>query len=157
MTEEGRPGGRHELGLDLPAAHRGVRVARNVVRRFARMQGVPQAEVDYLVLVVSELLANVIDHGGGGAAMSEADLTSDVRMRLTYTVDEEGWSLAVTDQGGGDAEALQAMLAPDGMPDLEDDRGRGLFLMAQMVDALEVRENEAGDGLTIVARKRLAP
>ena len=155
MSENGRPTGRHELSLDLPAAHRGVRVARNVVRRFARMQGVHDDEVDYLALVVSELLANVIDHGGGGAALNEEDLEGDVRMRMVFTVDGGGWILAVTDQGGGDAEALQAMFAPDGLPDLEDDRGRGLYLLAQMVDEMNVEPNADGDGLTFVARKRL--
>jgi anti-sigma regulatory factor (Ser/Thr protein kinase) len=155
VTGNERPGGRHELNLDLPAAHRGVRVARNVVRRFARMQGIPHSEVDYLILVVSELLANVIDHGGGGAAMSEEDMTSDVRMRMSLTVDPNGWSLSVTDEGGGDVAEVNALLKPEGIPDLEDDRGRGLFLLAQMVDGLTVMQNAEGTGLTFLARKQL--
>ncbi len=155
MTANARPGGRHELNLDLPAAHRGVRVARNVVRHFARLQGIPHSEVDYLILVVSELLANVIDHGGGGAAMSEEDMTGDVRMCMGLTVDPSGWSLSVTDEGGGDAADVHALLNPEGIPDLEDDRGRGLFLLAQMVDGLTVEPNAQGTGLTFLARKEL--
>ena len=43
----------YELALDLPAAHRGVRVARNVVRHFARMEGVKDEEIERMVLIVS--------------------------------------------------------------------------------------------------------
>ena len=157
MSKPTRPTGRHQIALDIPAVHRGVRVARNVVRRFARMQGISGPEVDYLVLVVSELLANVIDHGGGCAAMVEEDLEGDVRMHLEFTISSVGWCLRVTDHGGGDPAKLQAMFEPDGLPDLEDDRGRGLYLLAQMVDQMEVVQNEQGDGLTFVAQKRLEP
>ena len=142
----------HVLRLDLPAAHTDVRVARNVLRHFVRMLGMSERERDQLVLVVSELLANAIDHGGGGAAMDRVELDSDVRMQCVLTVREHGWELAVTDQGGGDVEEVRKLIEPpDGIPDLEDDRGRGFFLMAQMVDRLEVEASEDGHGLTFRA------
>ncbi len=143
------------LRLDLPAAHADVRVARNVVRRFARMSGMKDTELDQLVLVVSELLANAIDHGGGEAAMSAAELSSDVRMCCSLTVRDEGWELAVSDQGGGDPEEVRQFIEPpDGIPDLEDDRGRGFFLLAQMVDRLEVKSSDDGAGLSFRAFHR---
>ena len=145
---------RHELALDLPAVHRGVRVARNVVRHFARMQGVGDREAEYLMLVVSELLANAIDHGGGEAALTEQERETTSRMSLRFVIREREWSLQVTDQGGGDPEEIRKLWANTETPDLEDDRGRGLFLLSQMVDRLDVCRNERGDGLTIQAVRK---
>jgi anti-sigma regulatory factor (Ser/Thr protein kinase) len=155
MTAEGADH-RHELSLDLPAVHRGVRVARNVVRHFARMQGVPDREVEYVMLVVSELLANAIDHGGGDAALTEAESGATSRMNLRFLVRPERWSLRVTDEGGGDPEEVRKLCESCEMPDLEDDRGRGLFLLSQMVDSMDIRRSESGDGLTIEAARRYA-
>ena len=147
---------RHDLALDLPAVHRGVRVARNVVRHFARMQGLADREIESLVLVVSELLANAVDHGAG-AVMEEKDLETDHRMRLEFRIEDEHWTLRVSDQGGGDVDEVQQLLHPDGLPDLEDERGRGFFLIAQMVDRLAVETSEDGAGLCLVAEKRSEP
>jgi anti-sigma regulatory factor (Ser/Thr protein kinase) len=143
---------RHELRLDLPAAHRPVRVARNVMRHFARMQGMVDREIEYLVLVTSELLANAIDHGGGEAALTETETSS--RMVMEFLLLETEWSLRVTDQGGGDPDQLRAMFASQEIPDTADDRGRGLFLLSQMVDRMEVERSESGEGLTFHAVRR---
>ncbi len=142
----------HELTLDLPAAHRGVRVARSVVRHFARMQGMADRDLDALGLVVSELLANAIDHGGGEAAMTEEELQTRARMRMHFELGAQRWILSVTDQGGGDPEMVRRLL--DEAPALEDDRGRGLFLMRKMVDEVAVLPSADGQGLTFRATKR---
>ena len=144
----------HELTLDLPAAHRGVKVARNVVRHFARLEGVRDQETEQLVLIVSELLANAIDHGGGQAAMTEQELAVNTRMKLELTIRAQVWMLAVTDEGGGDPERVRAALHGAQFPDLEDERGRGLFLLRQMVDSLEVLRSADGRGLTFRVSKR---
>jgi len=146
----------HRMSVDLPAAHRGVRVARNVLRRFARMQGLAPGDIDELLLVASELLANAIDHGGGGAALTEEELPAEIRMRLGFTITPHEWQLEVTDEGGGNVDEVRALVDPQGLPDLEDDRGRGLFLMAQTVDHLGVVAGPDGKGLTFQVRKRLA-
>lgn len=143
----------YEVSLDLPAVHRGVRLARNVVRHFTRLWGLADRDVESLVLVVSELLANSIDHGGGGKAMTEGELESDVRMRLSFEISGDTWTLRVSDQGGGDPEEVRRLIAPEGVPDLEDERGRGFFLLAQMVDRLEVERSPDGRGLTLIATK----
>ncbi len=145
---------RHELRLDLPAAHRGVRVARNVLRHFARLLGEKDQEVETLTLVVSELLANVIDHGGGRAAMTEAELPSDVRMQLIIVFDTSGWTLTVTDQGGGDPDEIRRLISQATDQDLESERGRGLYLLRELVDEVAVAKNVDGRGLTIRATKR---
>lgn len=148
---------KHELSLDLPAAHRGVRVARHVVRHFARLEGVRGAEIEQLVLIVSELLANAIDHGGGTPAMTEHELEGDPRMRLSLVVGELEWRLAVSDEGGGDPARVRHALRSAQLPDLEDERGRGLYLMRQMVDSMEVDRSADGRGLTFRISRRHAP
>ena len=145
---------RHRLELDLPAVHRGVRVVRNVVARFARMQGMGQQESDEMILIASELLGNAIDHGGGEAAMTEEDLTSDVRMQLAFEMDGERWTLSVTDEGGGDLEEVKKLLGTADFFDLEHDRGRGLFLLKAGVDELDVEASPSGKGLIFRAVKR---
>jgi anti-sigma regulatory factor (Ser/Thr protein kinase) len=145
-----------ELALDLPAAHRDVRIARNVVRHFARLEGVQDGEVEQLVLVVSELLANAIDHCGNGAAMSADEMTSDSRMRMSLVVGNGEWMLAVSDEGGGDPSRVRRALRSAQHPHLEDERGRGLFLIRQMVDTMEVDRSGDGRGLTIKVSRRHA-
>ena len=143
-----------ELKLDLPAAHSAVRMARQVVRQFARSKGIDDDELETLVLVTSELLANAVDHGGGRAAMFKEDLHAPVRMQLALKVNGASWTLEVTDQGGGDPRVVQELLTPTDIPDLDDERGRGFFLLAQMVDSLDVRKSAGGDGLILRAERR---
>jgi len=144
----------YELSLDLPAAHRGVRVARNVVRHFARLEGVKDGEIEHLVLIVSELLANAIDHGAHGPAMDERELDGDPRMKMRLVVGGREWLLAVSDEGGGDPERVRQAIQAAQLPDLEDERGRGLYLMRQMVDSMEVDLSENRRGLTFRIKRR---
>lgn len=143
-----------ELSLDLPAVHRGVAVARSLARRFARLEGVPERQADTLLLVLSELLANAVDHGGGGAAMSEAQWNGSVRMRALVRLEDDGWSVSVSDQGGGDPRPLRRMLTADEPPGFEDERGRGIYLVRTLTDELSIEVSEDGRGLRIVASKR---
>ena len=143
-----------ELRLDLPAVHSAARMARHLVRQFARAGGLTGPELDNLVLVADELLSNAVDHGGGEAAMDETDLRKDVRMRLVLTVVREGWDLEVGDEGGGDPQELQEVMAQRDLPDLDDERGRGFYLLARMVDSLEVEKTSDGRGLLFRAVRR---
>lgn len=147
----------HQLRLDLPAAHSAGRMARQVVRQFALREGLKEDEVMTLELVASELLSNAVDHGGGESAMEESDLVEDVRMTLALGVDEHGWELRVSDQGGGDPAEVARYLEAGSLPDLEDERGRGFFLLLGLVDELRVGISLDGKGLEISARKRALP
>ena len=138
----------------LPAAHSAVRMARQVARKFARQAGVRGESLETLTLVVSELLANAVDHGGGNAALEEQDLTSAVTMHLVLEASASGWKAQVSDQGGGNPEDVRGRLQPGELPDLDDERGRGFFLMVAMVDELSVDRSVDGKGLTITAVKR---
>ena len=144
--------GERELDLDLPASHGSVGLARRVLRHFARLQGLVDAEVEVLMLVASELLANAVDHGGGGGAAADGDRPVEARMRLGLRLAEHGWTFRVSDEGGGEPADVRPLLEAD-LPPLEDERGRGFFLVAQMVDRLDVEKSADGRGLTFVAAR----
>lgn len=143
-----------ELTLDLPAAHSAGRMARQVVGKFALEKGIVEDEIGTLELVASELLSNAVDHGGGGSAMEEKDIVGDVRMKLHLVAGPSGWVLRVADQGGGDPVEMEPFLDSNALPDLEDERGRGFFLLCQMVDDLSVVKSSDGKGLEFTATKR---
>ena len=146
----------HELRLDLPAAHSAERMARSVLRRFAQSEGVAKKEIETLELVASELLSNAVDHGGGKSAMEEADRPGDVRMLVVLTIEPGGggWSLEVSDQGGGEPKDVEHLVSSSEFPDLEDERGRGFFPMSQLVDSIKVEKSEDGRGLLVSAACR---
>ena len=152
VRDEGR-----ELRLDLPAAHSAARMARHLVREFASREGLPAEELDSLLLIADELLSNAVDHGGGEAAQDESDLAEPVRMSLALALRDDGWVLEVSDEGGGDPRQIEALLHPTEVPDLEDERGRGFFLISTLVQSLSVRRREDGLGLAITAVRLYGP
>lgn len=148
MNHEERP---HELALNLPAAHSAGRMGRQLVRQFAVREKLPDNEIETIEFVAGELLSNAVDHGGGNRAMDESEIEGDVRMSLTLTVSGMTWEMRVSDQGGAKPEDVQHLIDDSEMPDLEDERGRGFFLLIQMVDRLAVDPSEDGMGLAFVA------
>jgi anti-sigma regulatory factor (Ser/Thr protein kinase) len=146
--EQDRP---HELKLDLPAAHSAERMARAVLRQFARRERVPGKEIETLEFVASEMLSNAVDHGGGGRAMEESQVQGGARVSLHLVVRPDGWTLSVGDQGGGDPDEVAALLSHDDTPEADDERGRGFFLVKQMVDGLHVGRSADGLGLEFTA------
>jgi len=144
----------HGLRLELPAAHSAGRMARQMLRKFALNEGLPEEEVDRLEFVAGELLDNAVDHGGGESAREEADLNGDVRMSIDVAFKDGEWVVGVEDQGGGNHEEMNAfMQAQKDMPDLEDERGRGFFLILNMVDDIGVERSADGLGLRFRVRR----
>ena len=54
----------------------------------------------------------------------------DECMYMMFVFDEGKWIVRIEDQGGGEPDEMRAVIQPaDGFPDLEDERGRGFFLI----------------------------
>ena len=157
MSELRRAEGPHELRLDMPATHSFGRMARQIVRQFVLAEVLPEKEIETLEFVAGELLDNAVDHGGGGGARELTDLEGDVEMTLRLDLMDGGWAVSVADQGGAEPGEVQDLIQPsEGFPNLDDERGRGFFLLASMVDDIQVTRSQDGLGLVIRASRTYA-
>ncbi len=114
--------------------------ARQRVADYLLRFGVPQRTVDEVVLAVHEAVANAVRHSGAEESEIRLDLNgADLRV----TVVDRGCGFDV------------ATVGPDRPPDPESPGGRGLYLMAQLMDGLEL-ESAAGVTVRMVKRDVLA-
>lgn len=149
----GEPSGGEDLRLELPAVHAAARAMRQIVREFARNGGMAGAELNRLLLIFDELLSNAIDHGGGSAASERSEQGSTAKVQISLHIDPCNWTLRVGDEGPGDAEDLRRRLRARSEVPAENERGRGLVLLVELADAVEVRRRRQGPGLVIGARR----
>lgn len=100
--------------------------ARDVVAAFAR-GFLPPNRIDDLVFAANELVANAEEHGGG-------------LLHLALWVDGATVVCEVADRGPGLLDPMSGYLPPP----KPLDRGRGLWLVRQLCDLVELRTSEAG-------------
>ncbi|MGZ4626779.1 MAG: anti-sigma factor RsbA family regulatory protein [Kineosporiaceae bacterium] len=136
----GNPGAEDALaafGAPLPAPSRvvlsgtfadgDVPAVRHTVRSFARTCGVPEETAEALQLAASELATNSIRHGGGTGTV--AMWTGPGAVVVEFT-----------DGGRGLAEPLAGRLPPP----VDHVSGRGLFLVNQLCDLVQLRASDSG-------------
>ena len=114
----------------------GLYALRSAVAAHGSHLGLSEARVADLVLVAHELASNAVRHG-------RATSVSPARIELW----RENHTLLcrVSDGGPGIAEPDEAGVAE--VP-LSASTGRGLWIIRQVVDALEIRSNETGTVIT---------
>lgn len=105
--------------VDVPAT-------RRTVAQWARSVGLPQEQVEILALAASELATNSIRHGGG---------TGTVAMWAG-----PGAAVVEVSDSGHLADPLAGRLAPP----QESVGGRGLYLVHQLCDLVQVRSSPRG-------------
>ncbi|MBX3462165.1 MAG: ATP-binding protein [Planctomycetes bacterium] len=132
--------------LTFPPQQGVLRQLRSRVRELAVQMGAASAAGDKLALVVDELVNNAIEHGAGYRQRNldlvlEFQLVAD-RMQVAF-FDPEMPAPSVQEL----ARALAA--SANGVPTLDSERGRGLFLMSIYLDDLRVEVAPAG-GLRLV-------
>ncbi|MFK7739990.1 MAG: ATP-binding protein [Planctomycetota bacterium] len=132
--------------LSFPADGRVVREVRARVRRFASSLGAGSSVCDNLALVVDELVNNAIEHGAvyrtGNQELAVCIEPADERIAIEFFDPE-----MPDDQVEELAESLSA--ATNGMPSLDSERGRGLFLLTVYLDGLRAERVDKG-GLRLV-------
>ncbi len=103
--------------------------------------GLPEETVDDVLLALDEAVSNAIRHGSGSGGPIEVSVGV-----------EDGWiDVLVLDRGP----TPRPPCLPDGPPRTLATGGRGLWLIAQLVD--EVRLWRRGDGTLVWLRRRARP
>ncbi|MFO0278231.1 MAG: ATP-binding protein [Planctomycetota bacterium] len=120
---------------------------RDAVRRLAADLGAAESVGDQLALVADELINNAIEHGAvyrrRGAALALEVAAAAGRLRVEF-VDPEMPGELVARLAAHVAEAT------GGLPALDSERGRGLFLLTVFLQDLRVETAGAAGGLRIV-------
>ena len=123
-----------------------LRDLRAKVRTIAAGQGAEPAVCDNLALVVDELVNNAIEHGE-----SYRQQRADLSVRIS--LDGERLSIEFFDPEMPDdaVDELSQALAEtaNGMPSLESERGRGLFLLTVYLEQLRAEAAPQG-GLRLI-------
>jgi serine/threonine-protein kinase RsbW len=106
---------------------RHLRRLRQLVLAAARGAGLTVQRSSHLVLAVNEAATNAVKHAGGGG---ELEVIQD---------DDRALIAVITDRGPG----LPCPPAPT-RPDVESPGGRGLWLIQQVCDRVEVQSGRTG-------------
>ena len=136
-SPEYSPGDIDELfGAQLPrptdAVLRGIYGAadvpatRRTVAQYARTVGLPEEQVEVLALAASELATNSIRHGGGTGSVAMWATPSAVVVEF------------------GDSGRLDDPLTGRRRPSLEQEGGRGVYLVNQLCDLVQLRSSDHG-------------
>lgn len=117
-----------------------ARAARRYVTDLLRLDGAPAAVISDYSLVVSELVTNVIEHGGGARLEIALDLA-----------DPEWWRLEVV---GAAPIAPKQLSAPEtwSVAAANAVSGRGLGIVRQLMDDVVI--SAADDRVTVTCRRR---
>jgi anti-sigma regulatory factor (Ser/Thr protein kinase) len=140
--------GKGTVSLSFAANLRYVRPIRHFVSALCALAKYTEDATESIALVTTEILNNSIEHGARGP---------DDEIDVVMTVTSDHFRCEVVDPGkGGDAFAKAALAKAARMPDLEEPRGRGLFLIRSYMDELTVTW-DAKAGTRLVVSKAIAP
>lgn len=113
--------------VDVPAVAEALTAVRRALADWATLAGLPPRDVEDLVLASYEAMANVVDHayqpGQRGRFRLEAACTTDLQILVTVS-DHGRWQPLLTDGSSH--------------------RGRGLPLIHQLADRVDVHHDQRG-------------
>lgn len=115
-------------------------IAEEVARALANYGGDRDALAFHLNLVLTEAMVNAIEHS--------TPIDTEQTVRVCIFIEEDDLCVRVYDHGQGfDIDVIP-------MPDPDDlsERGRGIFLIRSLMDAVKYRKTEAGNVLEMHKR-----
>jgi anti-sigma regulatory factor (Ser/Thr protein kinase) len=124
--------------LDQPFDADGLYTLRAAVAAHAGQLGLPDDQLDSLLIVAGELASNAVRHGGG-------------RGRLRLWRDPTGLHCQISDHGPGITDHTVGTTPPTPT----HARGRGMWICRQLSDTLVIRPGDHGHGATVTAVIRL--
>jgi anti-sigma regulatory factor (Ser/Thr protein kinase) len=133
MTQVARPAPRRLDAFTLPSETGNERLALARVAGTVQGLGLSEARLERLKTAVAEATMNAIEHGNGNRP--------EIPVEVEVTQNGDEIIVAISDQGGethagdGDHEAPDLVKKLDGG---QSPRGWGLFLIRNMVDAMDV-------------------
>ena len=140
--------GKGTVALSFSANLRYVRPIRHFISALCALAEYDEDETESIALVTTEILNNSIEHGAR---------TPEDEIDVTMTVTADLFRCEVLDPGkGGPTFASQALDRAGQMPDLEEPRGRGLFLIKNYMDELTV-SYDPQRGTRLVVSKAITP
>lgn len=123
-----------DVDITLPRVRESVPRARRLVESVAMAIAAPSPRVADLVLAVSELCTNVVQHASGEAFRLRLEVSSGA---ATARIDDEGTlRTGRADSPNGDRHA---------MPPSTSLRGRGLAIVEALVDQVRIDEHSHGE------------
>ncbi|NJN14377.1 MAG: ATP-binding protein [Planctomycetes bacterium] len=138
--------GQGPVTLNFTANMRYVRAVRHFISALCALAHYEEDETESIALVTTEILNNSIEHGSNNP-QDEIGVTLEVTPQLFRCV--------VVDAGrGGDKFARDALVRAQKMPDLEEPRGRGLFLIRTYMDDVDVTWSTEGGTCIRVSKAR---
>lgn len=142
------PGVRESIDLTIPGELQLIGSVRRFLINVLRTLDVSEATRDEVGLVLTELCNNSIEHG---ARLEKHPLT----IRLEWSVSELGLTVAGYHRAGLDAAVLQDAFKSARLgEDKFSERGRGLFLVATLMDDVKV-EADPRNGLVVATVRYL--
>jgi anti-sigma regulatory factor (Ser/Thr protein kinase) len=134
----------------LAAEPDALRSLRRRVRTTLRTQGLGPNDIDTVLLVVDELVTNAIEHGTAYRQRAKP-------LHARLQTDGDDLVLEFEDRDMPPPQiALLAKALADGdieLPDLEDERGRGLFLVLTSMQSIVVEDRTAqAEGMRLQGR-----
>ena len=146
MTSVARPAPRRLAAFAVASEPGNERLALARVAEAVAASGLPPARLERLKTAVAEATMNAIEHGNGGRP--------DIPVDVEVIQDGDDIVVAITDLGGEHA-APGPVEEPDLLLKLEGEqraRGWGLFLIRNMVDAMQVRTDGARHTIQLTMR-----
>jgi len=136
MTQIARPAPRRLDAFELPSEPGNERLALARVAETVQGLGLSESRLEKLKTAVAEATMNAIEHGNGNRA--------EIPVEVEVTQDGDDIVVAISDQGGDAAGQAGPAQEPDLLQKLDgaqSPRGWGLFLIRNMVDAMDITTN----------------
>jgi len=129
--------------LTPPFGSLGVRSVRRTVKFLAGGWGFSDETCDNIALALSEAINNAREHGSEQGS----------RIEVTCYLTKESIKLVVEDFGDADQSGLKRAFDSKDPPSKDSVRGRGIYLIRSLMDAVEMKRKEAGGvALTMIKR-----
>jgi serine/threonine-protein kinase RsbW len=132
------PCGPEDVHLQIHSTIEALDLVQAVTEHIARELGLDEESLHWTTMAVRESVVNAITHGNG------ADPAKIVFIDYTTTPESSpaGFMVCVRDQGMGfDPDAIKDPLTPENMLNTS---GRGVFLIRQFMDEVQIRRAPEG-------------